>query len=150
MHRLASIWVVLLTASACGAGRTDVHTVSGDTLFTGTIAYFLYWSFSEPAASGLSVEIHQEPGGCFQTSVPGAGAVLRVSIGTAETSLGPGKFEGNAYYDKSPRQLSSVSSHVELDHLSSTDAQGTIDVTLNDETRLQGEFLAAPCPQGPP
>jgi len=146
VQRLASLCVVLLAASACGARRTDVHTVSGDILFTGTIAYFATWSSTEPAGSGLSVEIHEEPGRCFQTSVPGTGAVLVVSVDSAETSVRPGKFEGNAYYDKWPRELSSASSHVDLDQLSSTEAHGTIDVTLNDETRLQGEFFAAPCP----
>lgn len=160
MPRLAWICGVLLAASACGKGQTDVRTRSGLTLFTGTIAYFALGydpGTDPPTASELVVEIHESPGGCFQSGVSrDTPAVLRIYLVAPEgTSVAPGRFEivgpfdvghASAYYDKYPRDVPAASGELELDRLSSEDAHGTVDVTLADDTRMQGEFLAAPCP----
>jgi len=165
------VWVcsALLGASACGPWKTDVRTRSGLTLFGGTVAYFdLLYSDPTHAAYGLRMEIHESPEGCTDflggSTILGGpnnpSAVLSVGAGTTQlTPLEPGRFQiggtsnpglaAAADYNKYPRWVPGTSGEVELNSVSSTEAKGTVDVTLLDDTRMQGEFLAAPCPDAP-
>ena len=165
MRRLACLWGVLLAASACGGGRTDVRTRSGPTVFAGTTSYFALRTVTVEGPGGepmnakvFILEILESPDGCGPRPgvSPYPGAVLSVWLYAPEgDSIRPGTFQitrstsgsgGWAGYSKFPMVLSAVSGEFELGRLAAEAAQGTVDVTLQDGTRLDGEFSAAPCP----
>lgn len=169
MQRIGWVGTVLL-ATACGGRATDVQTRSGDVAFAGTTAYFLT---TTRAAIGLpdggtvpinllQLDIHASADGCgpWQGVVPPARSVLAVSLIRPEpTPITPGRYSVSLdtvidgawvlFTHQEPAGgiiLPAVSGQVDLARLSETAAAGSVDVTLQDGSRLEGDFSASPCP----
>jgi len=168
MRRLA--WVgALLLAAACGGGATDVQTRSGDIAFAGTTAYF----FTARAAIGLpdggtvpinllQLDIHASADGCgpWQGVVPPTRSVLAVSLIRPEpTPVTSGRYPVSlqtvidgawvSFTHQEPAGgivLPGVSGQIDLARVSETTAAGSVDVTLQDGSRMEGDFSASPCP----
>ena len=164
-----AVALVLLGASACGGGKTDVQTQSGEIPFTGTIAYFFTGRGEIAAPDGgimegniFRLEVHASADGCgpWPGVVPPPRSILSATIDRPEsTPITPGRyavantpyFEGAwvTYFHEDPAgdlMLSGVSGVFDLKDLSDTTAAGFVDVTLQGGTRMEGGFSAGPCP----
>jgi hypothetical protein len=146
------------------ANRQRTHLLS----FHGTSARFEYWfnyfiyaDGGAGLADALEVDIINVGVFCPRETPPGDYDALSVvllypspdSVTTGTYALGPERPppEGNAVLDKSrgaepSHSLLSTSGQMVLSRLTSSEAQGSVDVSLNDGTRLRGDFSARFCP----
>ena len=108
------------------------------------------------------VEIHESADGCgpWPGVVPPTRSVLSVTIARPEsTSITPDRYPiaqavaiDHAWVTYSHQEpagnvmFPGISGTFDLVHLSDSAAEGSLDVTLIDGTRLEGEFSAGPCP----
>ena len=169
MWRCVLVGSVLLGAVSCGGGKTDVRSVSGEIAFTGTTAYFFTsrGAIAPPDAGAtpvnvLVLEVHESAEGCgpWPGVVPPDHAILSVTVDRPQSiSIRPDSypiantpgFDGAwvTYFHENPSgdlMLSGVSGVFDLKALSDTAAAGSLDVTLQDGTRMEGDFSAGPCP----
>ena len=157
----------LLIAVACGGRKTDVRTQSGPISFNGTNAYFLSGTGTLTAPDGgsvpasyLQIEIRESAEGCQPSPgvTPPTRSILTVGMtGPVDRSVPPGQYPiflppslGKAaavYFHQDPVGsilLNAVSGDVDLGSTGTT-ADGSVDVTLQDGTRISGDFTASPC-----
>ena len=165
--RRVTFLAALLVAVACGERKTDVRTRSGSIAFTGTAAYFLSGTgtFYAPdggltATSLLQIEVHESAEGCqpWQGVTPPTRSILTVGVAvSAGDSIGPGHYtvalppslghaSGTYFHQDTVGSLllNTVSGELDLANSGGT-ADGSIDVTLQGGTRMEGVFAAVPC-----
>jgi len=166
MTRFAHLAALLLTA-ACGERKTDVRTQSGPISFAGTNAYFISGTGNLYAPDGgsvpasfLQIDVHASADGCGPSPgvTPLTRSILTVALaGPPDRPVAPGHYPiavppsldhaQGAYFHQDPAGsilVQVISGEVDLTS-SGTSADGSLDVTLQGDTRISGDFAASPC-----
>ena len=172
MRHIVSGVLVLAFGLGCGteSGTTAVQSRGGPTSFTGISAQFASGggALGNQPVTILRVAIYEKPLWCTPTdagTAPTTFAALLVEV--ARWGAAPA-FEGTfpitvpepamtdrasaLYYtfenDQPDITLQGTSGRLELRRVDQAAAEGTVDVTLEDGTQLQGDFSATVCTQG--